>query len=323
VKTIFTTEEVNARDRFSYWHEVACKRIVEHQSRPHSRQSFEATLQAGTIAELDLLTLDVSPFDFSRTKIQASNADYDKVIVCRPTAGQLHLDQDGRSAVLQPGHIALLDPQRPYTGGFHGNSRALLAKVPRAALEARMGPLHTVSARILNGAAHEDDFLSSLLGMLPRHVNGLDARLGGIVQEQVVDLLATTLSTALEKPGFAGSTNIVLTRLRLRAAVEAALPDPKASPSDIAARAGVSVRYANQVLARDNTSIMRLVLTRRLERCRAAFEDASQTRRTISDIAYCWGFSDMTHFARAFSRAFGALPRDYRRAAGAARTQAA
>jgi AraC family transcriptional activator of tynA and feaB len=76
----------------------------------------------------------------------------------------------------------------------------------------------------------------------------------------------------------------------------------------------MSVRYANDVLARAETSIGRLVQEKRLARCRKALEDPFQEHRTVSEIAYGWGFSDMTHFGRAFKKAYGMLPRDYRRA---------
>ena len=38
----------------------------------------------------------------------------------------------------------------------------------------------------------------------------------------------------------------------------------------------------------------------------------------VSEIAYGWGFSDMTHFGRKFRAAFGLLPSEYRRATRAA-----
>ena len=53
-------------------------------------------------------------------------------------------------------------------------------------------------------------------------------------------------------------------------------------------------------------------MSRRLARCRRALEDPSQAHRTVSEIAYGWGFSDMTHFGRKFKAAYGLLPRDYR-----------
>ena len=83
----------------------------------------------------------------------------------------------------------------------------------------------------------------------------------------------------------------------------------------MAAAAGVSVRYANAVLAKNGTSIVRLIWARRLEHCRRALEDPSQVRRTVSEIAYGWGFSDLTHFGRRFRMTYGSLPSEYRRLA--------
>jgi AraC-like DNA-binding protein len=101
--------------------------------------------------------------------------------------------------------------------------------------------------------------------------------------------------------------------LNIHAAIEARLADPALDAKTVAAAAGVSVRYANAVLAEEGTSIMRLIQTRRLARCRRALDHPLQNHRTISEIAYGWGFSDMTHFGRRFKAAFGRSPRDYRR----------
>jgi AraC family transcriptional regulator, positive regulator of tynA and feaB len=101
---------------------------------------------------------------------------------------------------------------------------------------------------------------------------------------------------------------------RVRAAIERRLSDPALDPAIVAAAAGISVRYANAVLAQQGTSLARLIQTRRLERCRKALGDLTQAHRSISDIAYFWGFSDMTHFGRRFRSAYGLLPSEYRRA---------
>jgi AraC family transcriptional activator of tynA and feaB len=102
----------------------------------------------------------------------------------------------------------------------------------------------------------------------------------------------------------------------VRAAVELLLSNPSVGRAEVAQAAGISVRYANALLAEQNTSIARLIQTRRLARCRMALEDPLQKHRTVSDIAYGWGFSDMTHFGRSFKAAYGLSPRDYRASQG-------
>ena len=91
--------------------------------------------------------------------------------------------------------------------------------------------------------------------------------------------------------------------------------DPGLDGHKVADIVGISVRYANAILAEQDLSLHRLILSRRLSHCRVALEDPNQMHRTIAEIAHGWGFSDMTHFGRCFKAAYGASPREYQKAA--------
>jgi AraC-like DNA-binding protein len=103
--------------------------------------------------------------------------------------------------------------------------------------------------------------------------------------------------------------------MKLRTAIEQHLCESGLQSNVVAASAGVSVRYANDVLADEGTSVARLILATRLHRCRLALEDPQQTKRTVSEVAQAWGFSDMTHFARRYRETYGVLPSKVRKAA--------
>jgi AraC-like DNA-binding protein len=130
--------------------------------------------------------------------------------------------------------------------------------------------------------------------------------------QQALDLAALALTNAAgaARPTMSSARNVAL--LRLRTAIESRLTDPALDPPAAAAAAGMSVRYANSLLAEQGTSLERLIMSRRLERCRRVLEDPTQRLRTIADIAYSWGFSDLSHFGRRFKREFGQTPREYR-----------
>jgi AraC-like DNA-binding protein len=81
----------------------------------------------------------------------------------------------------------------------------------------------------------------------------------------------------------------------------------------VAEGAGISVRYANTLLSLEDTSLERYIVQRRLDCCRQALDDPIHARRSISEIAFEWGFSDLSHFGRRFKAAFGASPSEYRR----------
>jgi AraC family transcriptional regulator, positive regulator of tynA and feaB len=53
-----------------------------------------------------------------------------------------------------------------------------------------------------------------------------------------------------------------------------------------------------------------VVLERRLLRCAKDLGAAVDVR--ISDVAFRWGFGDISHFNRSFRQRFGFSPREYR-----------
>ena len=166
--------------------------------------------------------------------------------------------------------------------------------------------------RSMNRAGADGNLTSAFVAMLPEHVGSMSPIAETMVKEKLLDLLALMLTkaTGTYRPKLSSSHSLVL--IKVRAAIEARLRDPALNAGAVCAGAGVTVRHANSVLAREGTSIVRLVQARRLDRCLRAMEDPLQAHRTLSEIAYAWGFSDMTHFARRFKAAYGILPSAYR-----------
>jgi AraC-like DNA-binding protein len=154
---------------------------------------------------------------------------------------------------------------------------------------------------------------SSFLAMLPGVAGRMTPAAEEVAKNQILDLIAVSLLNARGVLGPCISSARSVALLNVRAAIESRLSDPGLNATSVAEAAGVSIRYANALLAEENTSIMRLVLAMRLARCRQALEDPLQDHRTVSEIAYGWGFSDMTHFGRCFKAAYDVSPRDYRK----------
>lgn len=144
--------------------------------------------------------------------------------------------------------------------------------------------------------------------MLPSLAGKMKPTSADIVGSHTLDLIAVSLVKTLDSGKARVSSTKAHVLLSIRSIVEARLRDPILDAQAVADAAGVSVRYANDVLAHYDTSINRLIQARRLARRRYALEDPDQAHRTVCEIAYGWGFSHMTHFARRFKKAYGILP---------------
>jgi hypothetical protein len=156
VQTLFSTSNVHSQDRFDYWHSVACKTIVDHDSRPKCRGTFQAELQWGTLDDLELVLFANSPMDISNPRATA-----DQLFVCRQMAGEVALEQNSRELILEGGDITLIDPLVPCVGRFFSGSKLLVLKIPRRRLEAHIGKTRQMIARRIRPITGENSLLSA------------------------------------------------------------------------------------------------------------------------------------------------------------------
>jgi AraC family transcriptional activator of tynA and feaB len=267
MKTIFSTSGVHPRDRFDFWHEVACKNLVDHSSIAQCRQSFEAKIAMGTLGNVALILFENSAMDVTRSAKNLSRAEDDDLFFCRQISGSISLEQDGSQALLNAADLMLLDPLLPYQANFSSHSRMLVLKIPRKALKARVGNTRDMVAKVISPTDKAHRWTSSFIEMLPDLVGELPTAAETIAHEQTLDLIGTSLLAATRSLKQPSSTVRSVALMNVRAAVELVLSNPSVGRAEIAQAAGVSVRYANALLAEQNTSIVRLIQTRRFARC--------------------------------------------------------
>jgi acetamidase/formamidase/AraC-like DNA-binding protein len=100
---------------------------------------------------------------------------------------------------------------------------------------------------------------------------------------------------------------------RIHALIEARLGDGDLSVAAVARHEGLSPRYVQRLLERQDTTFSTYVRDRRLKRCSLDLTDPKYADQSISEISFRWGFHDQAYFSRAFSAAFGISPREFRK----------
>jgi len=313
VKPVFSTDSVHPRDRFEYWHDVACKKIIGHEAKPKNRLKFEASIECADLAGIELIVFENAPMEAAVTVRNIARARDNCLLICRQIKGTVRLEQNSRQAVLEAGRFTVIDPRRPYTADFPVQSKMLIVKIPRRLLEQRYGHTAEISMRVVERDSGIGELTSDHLALLPRHVSALDGSTAAAVGSHALDLVALSLSKLSGDDAHPRSFARKMALAKVRTVIENRLSEPALTPSDVAAGAGISLRYAQSLLAEDETSIARLIQERRLRHCERALVSPTQQRRTISEIAFAWGFADLTHFGRLFKKRYGLSPRQYRR----------
>jgi AraC-like DNA-binding protein len=262
--------------------------------------------------DIGLVKFENSPMSVSHIDRHIGRATGDELFLCNQLNGSLTLEQNGRQATLREGEMALLDPLLAYTGKFHVGSELLVLKLPRREIEARIGKTRELLVQTIKRSRPENLLTFSYITTLAEHGDNLGSTSKGFARNHLLDLVGISLGNAGDRRPRLSSARAV-SLAKIRSVIEARLTDPELDIETISRAAGISARYANAIFKETGRSLMRFVLERRLAHCKKALEDPAQINRTISEIAYGWGFTDMTHFGRVFKEAFGSLPRDYRR----------
>jgi len=73
-------------------------------------------------------------------------------------------------------------------------------------------------------------------------------------------------------------------------------------------------RYLHKVFGESGCSLNQFIWSLRLERCAHDLADAGFGDRSVTEIAFSWGFSNTSHFSRTFRQRFGMPPSAYRTA---------
>ncbi len=76
MERLFSTAQVHPRDRFDYWHNVACRGLIVHDATPECRPTFQAELHSGALADLGLVLFQTAPMrGFAYTLPLCSDAE--------------------------------------------------------------------------------------------------------------------------------------------------------------------------------------------------------------------------------------------------------
>lgn len=311
MRGLFSTSEVAEKDRFSYWSDLVCDVFVGLDCRSPMRRRFNAEMRYDALDWLQVVEAESDEIEGVRSERQIAKDREDDLLVSVQLRGTTDLLQDGRKALLRPGEFAIYDSQRPYVLRMSGGTQLICLQFPRQELAARLGAVSPYVASEMHGKSGVAGLFFELARSLPQRLPEIETNAARCVAGHVLDLLAFAVSNRRNcTPDLSSHRAAMLARLKRTIRDHAWRPD--FGPSEAAARAGISTRHANRLLALEDTSLERSILFERLARCASVLSDRDRDNLMIGEIAYSSGFNDLSHFSRSFRLRYGLSPREFR-----------
>jgi AraC-like DNA-binding protein len=307
----YSTAGLPASAKVAYWNDVISSVFAPLETRP-AHAEFDAELQCAKFGRLRLAKAVSRAATVRRSKAQASRADEHRYFLHVQTGGKLLIRQDRHEAMLEQGDLVLSDATLPYQLTYDDECSTLVLIVTDKELRRHLPtPEEMIGVKLSgqNGLSRTNALmLADVWGQVE---HGFPPDIGSRIADSILDVFATSSmeikGMAVAEPAIVGAR-----RVQIKRYIEANLRNPDLTVRSVASAFGISPRYLHILFTHENETVSSYILRRRLEECGKQLADALWRRRTITEIAFGWGFNNATHFARVFRNRYGTSPRDYR-----------
>jgi AraC-like DNA-binding protein len=96
------------------------------------------------------------------------------------------------------------------------------------------------------------------------------------------------------------------------AIIDSELSNHELSPLFLAQKMKISKSYLYFMFRAVGISVNKMIIERRLEKCRNELENFNLRKTSVTDIAFNAGFRDLSHFCHRFKARYGTSPGKYR-----------
>ncbi|WP_082519479.1 helix-turn-helix domain-containing protein [Variovorax sp. Root411] len=310
---IFSTAGLPSRERTAFWTDLVCGTYVDLECEPAaSKDIVEGEILAFTFSNLQLSRVTATAQTVRRTPTKIARSNEDFFLVSVQTSGDGLVSQDGREAFLRPGDFALYDSTRPYVLSFSGNMQQYVLRFPGPLLRGSLRDAERLTATPIHGDKGTGYLLQSMIRTLATDIGALTNASAAAVADGVMSLLIAGLSELPAAQARPASSLAALHRQQIRQAVQLHLREPGFGVAALANVLRVSPSTLQRAWSGESCSLHEFIWTCRLEGAKRELVQPAMRSRSVSEIAYFWGFNDAAHFSRTFRARYGLAPRDVR-----------
>ncbi|MCL2429313.1 MAG: helix-turn-helix domain-containing protein, partial [Alphaproteobacteria bacterium] len=305
----FTSESYRETDRHAAWQETLAE-VGLRSACLVAMQSLHATAYRRASSD----GVVVARLTAGAQKVWASPQGADLPLALIVLKGIAALHADGTRHPLAAGRLVLLPRRGAWQINFEREMQAVALSVRSTAFHGRKTGPHLSDHPRLLPAGGLAGVLASTLDAAAQALETLSTAEWDTVSQPLAELLLALVCEPAAAGRAAGVTSVRAALLhRIYQTIERRLDDPALSPALVAEAEGISERYLQKLFEGINDNFTRYVRERRLHRASADLANPVNASRSVSEIAYRYGFSDAARFSHAFRERFGVSPRAFRR----------
>jgi len=303
---VLCTDHAPVRQRFELWRE-GVRHLFGVAAEARSDQEFSGRAFLRSSGPFRFLTSESTGFQarWHRRDLDGPIADCYSIML--QLNGQTISTRDEETMAFAAGDIGFCDGRRRQLSASFGGCFTV-AIVPRAMVDRRAPWLRNRPLMKLGPDVRFSENVRLLMMELTSDRVSLSESQTGLLVDSFCNLLALASAEGLPPKRMQGELQMeaLLSYCRRN------LGNAELSPQQAADHLGISVRTLHSRFKQTGRSFGRWLLESRLEGCSVALRDPGQRTLNISEIAWRWGFNDLSYFNKAFRAQFDMTPGEWR-----------
>jgi len=304
-----STSGMTPKKQVQSWTDALMDLCGQFHVDPLEASSLEGRINCTTVSRLKLCQIEVSQHRIGHGSSRAYRSAHPYVKVLFQTCGVSYFEQDGRQFEVMPGDCLAYDVSVPHTIISPAFTRHEVVVVPKDMLKERGFRFQRMSACKLSARTGTGRIAYDFVHAAFHEAAKLSPKGAVGVADSLIDLLVLPLRDA-ETTFDRGGPEAMYVRAQFF--IREHLRDPELCIDQISAELGCSKRYLHMLFRDRGTTVSDYIWQARLQNCRQELE--AHAGKTITDVAFSWGFSSSSHFSRVFRKFFGVVPSSIHRA---------
>jgi AraC-like DNA-binding protein len=308
---MFSTASSAPRHRGREWTETISSAYYPLDLSFTDEAHFSGELQIWSVGPVSLSRLECDGLLYRRHKRHLLVDHGNDFLITIPDRGEVGFHQESRDVRCSRGGFLVERSDVPYDFWHRERSALWVMKAPCDSLRARIGPPERLSGMTFDATRGVGALFIDMISTAAPRLDEMNEGALDVLGRQIIELLCL----AIQADDRVLDTHLSSVRAahlyRAEQYIRANLERSELMPQQIADACGISLRYLQQLFTDTGRSVCDWVREQRLIMCGEELRKPN-SRLSISEIAYRWGFADQSQFSKHYRKRFGRTPSETR-----------